>query len=134
MCGAPQGLSPSVQVGIAVVAAALFVGTLLAIPVVVVRMPADYLVRPPPKRSFVVRAARLVAAVTLIVLGVLMLVLPGQGILTILVGLGILDLPIKRRLLRKLLSMPRVRAATNQLRARRGKPPLLTPDEEPLPA
>ena len=45
-----------------------------------------------------------------------MLVLPGQGVLTILVGLGVLDLPFKHRLLARILAKPKVHGAIDKLR------------------
>jgi hypothetical protein len=45
-----------------------------------------------------------------------------------LVGLGLVDFPGKRALERRLLRLPRVLASVNKLRARFGKPPILTPD------
>jgi len=50
---------------------------------------------------------------------------PGQGILTILIGVMLLNFPGKRRLERWLVSRPRVLPVINGLRARFGKPPLL---------
>lgn len=68
----------------------------------------------------------------LIVLGVMLSLpgVPGQGILTILIGIMLLDFPGKRELERALVRRPRVRQAIDRLRARFGKPPLLL-DEEP---
>jgi hypothetical protein len=49
---------------------------------------------------------------------------PGQGLLTILLGLVLLDFPGKRGLERWILRRPRLLARINRLRARFGKPPL----------
>jgi hypothetical protein len=58
--------------------------------------------------------------------GVLLLPgVPGQGVLTILFGLVLVDFPGKRKVERRLLSFPRIRLRINRLRARFGKPPLL---------
>ncbi len=50
---------------------------------------------------------------------------PGQGILTILIGIILLDFPGKRRLERKLVARPRILRTINSLRARFGRPPLI---------
>jgi hypothetical protein len=50
---------------------------------------------------------------------------PGQGVLTILLGVMLLDFPGKRELEAKLVSRPQVYRAVNRLRARYGKPPFL---------
>ena len=62
----------------------------------------------------------------LFVLGVIMSLpgVPGQGILTILLGLMLMDIPGKHKLERKIISRPRVRDTINRIRARFHKPPL----------
>jgi UPF0716 family protein affecting phage T7 exclusion len=64
----------------------------------------------------------------LVVLGALMLVLPGQGILTILAGLFVMRFPQKRRLLARALAGKRVQRSLNYVRRRLGKAPLKFPD------
>ena len=63
----------------------------------------------------------------LIVLGVIMSLpgVPGQGILTILLGLIMLDIPGKRPFETRLVKQPRVLQSINRLRGRFGKPPLI---------
>ncbi len=51
--------------------------------------------------------------------------IPGQGVLTILLGVMLLDFPGKRKLERRLVGMPRVLDRVNRLRARFGKPALV---------
>ncbi len=60
----------------------------------------------------------------LVLLGVVMLFTPGQGILSILLGLSLVDIPGKRALERKLIQRDSVMRVVNHLRARRGQPPL----------
>jgi len=52
---------------------------------------------------------------------------PGPGILTILLGLALLDLPGKRRLERWIVARPTVFSALNKLRVKHGRPPLDKP-------
>ena len=63
----------------------------------------------------------------LVVVGVLLSVpgIPGQGILTILTGLIISDFPGKRRLESRLIRLPAILSAANQIRARFRRPPLV---------
>lgn len=105
-----------------------FVGSLLVLPYLVVKMPHDYFVGPEPARPLLLRIARNVVALVLIAAGVAMLFLPGQGVLTILAGLGFASFPGKRELERKLLmrSRPALTAA-NAIRRRAGQPPLEMP-------
>jgi hypothetical protein len=65
--------------------------------------------------------------VVLIILGIIMSLpgVPGQGILTILLGLMLLDAPGKRGLEQKLVKRPRVLQTINQLRRKFDKPPLV---------
>lgn len=112
-----------------------FVVSLGAVAVVVVRLPADYFCRVHvsllAEKHSIVRWAGLivknVVGALLVLLGLLLSLpgIPGQGLLTILIGVMLLNFPGKRRLERRLVSLPRVLAAINALRARFGKPALL---------
>jgi len=72
-------------------------------------------------------AAKNVLGVFLIILGLILSLpgVPGQGILTILLGLVMLDIPGKRPLEARIIQRPAVLSAVNSLRARYGKPPLI---------
>lgn len=125
------GLSHSAEVALGVASCAMFVGTMIAIPVVLMRVPEDYFARGRKPRSLPVRVMRIVIGAALIALGVMMIVLPGQGVLTILVGLSVLDLPIKDRLIEKILCNTKVRSAVDKLRHKAGKGPLIIPGTSP---
>jgi hypothetical protein len=121
-------------VGLAVVSVVGFVGTLIAIPWILVKLRADYfdvrVPRPfmrgrhPVLRLFAVVAKNLLGAAFLVA-GIAMLVLPGQGVLTILMGLSLMDFPKKRLLEAKLIGQPLLFSRINRLRARFGKPPFV---------
>jgi len=68
-----------------------------------------------------------VLGVVLVALGIVMSIpgVPGQGILTILLGIMLLDFPGKRDLEHKLVSRPPVFKAINKLRHKFGKPALM---------
>jgi hypothetical protein len=121
------GLSPAVELAFGVGSVVMFVGTLVAIPVILVRIPDDWFVRPPSARSLPLKVACTLIGAALIALGIAMLVLPGQGVLTILVGLGVLDLPFKHRLLARILAKPKVHRAIDKLRRRAGRGSLELP-------
>ncbi|MEW4526167.1 PGPGW domain-containing protein [Maioricimonas sp. JC845] len=114
-----------------------FFGTLLLLPVLLVRIPADYFVREsPPPDSFraehplvrwTIRIIKNLVGAMFVVAGVAMLVLPGQGILTILIGITLLDLPGKRRLELALLRREKVLKGINWMRRRAHRPPLVLP-------
>lgn len=66
----------------------------------------------------------------LVVVGIILSVpgIPGQGVLTILTGLIISDFPGKRRLERRLIRLPAILSAANQIRSRFKRPPLVLDD------
>ncbi len=65
--------------------------------------------------------------VILVLMGLAMLVLPGQGILTLLIGISLLDFAGKRNLERKIVRTPTVHRAMDAIRHRAGKLPLVLP-------
>ncbi len=106
---------------------------------VLARIPADYFVNPEARRPIdrhpVLRILFLIGknlfGVFLILLGVVLSLpgVPGQGLLTILMGVALVDFPGKYRAERWLLTRPVVLRNINRLRARVGRPPLLVPEE-----
>jgi uncharacterized iron-regulated membrane protein len=81
--------------------------------------------RPMPSR--VLHAiARNVGGAILIILGIAMSLpgIPGQGFLTIIIGITLLDIPGKRRLERRLIARPRFLHIINRMRVRFRRPPL----------
>ncbi len=121
-----------------------FIGTLIAIPFILVRLSADYFdVRVPrpwmqhhhPFLRIVGHIVKNVLGTVFLFAGFLMLFLPGQGVLTMLIGISMLDFPGKRKIEAKLIGQPTVLSVINSLRKRRGKPPLvLAPGHDPEPA
>lgn len=78
-------------------------------------------------RPLILIAKNLVGLVLLIA-GIAMLVLPGQGLLTIAVGLVLIDFPGKFRLERWLATRRPVWRSLNWLRKRAGRPELTRPE------
>jgi hypothetical protein len=88
---------------------------------VLLALPADYLREGDrSQRHWAARIVRNVAGVILIAVGIVLSVpgIPGQGILTILAGLTLIDFPGRHRLIRALLGRPAVLHAVNRLRVR----------------
>ena len=109
--------------------------TLALATVIVVGWPADRFKGEGPTdvgrhRHVVIRAFALVgknlAGVVLVLLGLIMALpgVPGQGLLTALIGLTLLSFPGKRRLERRFVRMPPLLRGINRLRARFARPPL----------
>jgi hypothetical protein len=113
------------------------VGTLIAIPVLVIHMPADYFRRkqqnPAPYhgRYAVVRILGLVLknilGIVFVVAGLAMLLLPGQGIIAILIGIMLLNFPGKLALERRIAQQSPVLRAINWMRAKANRPALEVP-------
>jgi MFS family permease len=107
------------------------------IPVLVSRIPENYFATRPRQtgreyswRSLAVSCARNLFALLLLLAGLLMLVLPGQGLITILIALFVADLPGKQKLERRLMSHPKLLSSINWLRAQRGVVPLSPPNHQ----
>lgn len=118
----------------------LFLGSLAisfgALAIVMVKIPANYFSSHYvhdflPGSSWIVRWGAVILknifGVFLILLGIVLSLpgVPGQGILTILLGLIMLDIPGKRPLEARIIKRPAVLSAINNLRARYSKPPLV---------
>jgi hypothetical protein len=120
-----------------VLSLALLLVSLIVFPLVVVNLPADYFVR--ERRSpahqtrrhpflwAVLTVVKNLLGLGLIAAGIAMLVLPGQGILTILMGLALTNFPGKFALERRIFRRPAVNRALNRIRALAGKPELEVP-------
>ncbi len=111
-----------------------FIASLLALPWLVSRIPEDYFLhhrRNPTnmkQQHPVVRFSLLVGknllGLLLLFGGILMLFLPGQGLLTAAVGLLLLDYPGKYVLERRIVAQPSILKGLNWLRAKASHPPL----------
>lgn len=114
-------------VGVGVVMA---IASTVAIPWLIVRMPADYFTTPRKPDidrgllATLVWVLRNALAVLLVLAGMIMLVLPGQGLLTILIGIGISTFPGKYRLERAIMRRSAVFRSANWIRRRAHRAPL----------
>ncbi|MCC5805632.1 MAG: hypothetical protein JJU00_04815 [Opitutales bacterium] len=105
------------------------------IPLLIVRMPADYFIREKvplwpglrPELRMALFAAKNLLGGILLLGGLAMLVLPGQGALTILVGIMLLNFPGKWRLERWLIRRRAIHRMMNWIRAKRHRPALHIP-------
>jgi hypothetical protein len=109
----------------------LTAGSLGVVARVVVTLPEDYFERPLPARTLWTarRIVRNAVGAVLVVVGAALSLpgVPGQGVLTILVGLFLVDFPRRRQLERALVGRPGVLLALNRLRARCKRRPLRPP-------
>ncbi len=122
------------------VSVVLLVGSLWLGHYYLTTIPHDYFVRShlpfeklrgrSPLLWWALMIAKNLAGVLFILAGLIMFVTPGQGVLTLVMGLALVNFPGKQRLERAILNQPVVRNAVNRMRARAHRPPLvLTPVE-----
>ena len=126
--------NPTILLSLGLISAFSFVASLFLIPFLIVRIPADYFAEtqrhPSPwaKHHVLIRWGVLVFknlfGVLFILLGLAMLVLPGQGLLTLLIGILLLNFPGKYRFERWLIKQPAVNKGVAWLRERAGRQPL----------
>ena len=114
------------------ISAVTFVFSLLMLPWLVGRIPTDYFTRPrdPHKWHMLLKPhaiMRNLLGLPIVLAGIAMLVLPGQGILTIMVGLGIMNFPGKFELERWVITRKGVLPALNWIRKKKRHPPIELP-------
>ena len=121
------------------IGAALFVASFLInlaiVSFILVKLPADHFAKSRkgkfmkgyhPALRVAAAIGKNIGGVLLVALGVVLSLpgVPGQGLLTILLGIMLLDFPGKHRLEQKLLSRPSIVNTINGLRDKFGKEPL----------
>lgn len=112
-----------------------FIGSLITIPWIIARLPANYFIRhrevvakrheSHPLMAKLIFAGRNIIGILFFMAGVAMLLLPGQGLITILIGISFMDFPAKQQLVDTLVRRPRVIRLLNWIRQKEKKPPFL---------
>jgi hypothetical protein len=120
---------------IGIVSLVSFLATLVIIPWIVLRIPADYFSKPRrvslvssdthPSIKLIVLVVKNLFGIGVVLLGIALLVLPGQGLLTVLIGGMLIDFPGKYRCQRWLISREPVFRSANWLREKGNKNPLI---------
>jgi len=131
-------LSPAVLGALGLSSVAMFVLSAIGLPWIVARLPADQFSRRDPARAsderheappvrhplrHAFRALRNGVGLLLFAAGLAMLVLPGQGLLTLLVALFLLDFPGKQAFQRRIIKNDTVFRGLNTLRRKMGAAP-----------
>ena len=122
---------------IGILSMATFVGTLIVIPILVVRIPADYfkLEKQDPDRyhgkhpgtRIIGLVLKNIIGIMFVLAGLAMLLLPGQGLVTILIGITLMNFPGKYALERRIVQQPTVLRAINWMRVKANRPVLQVP-------
>jgi hypothetical protein len=117
-----------------------FIGSLLIIPWLILRLSPDYFIRHRlkvierhrrhPVLAIIIFFLRNTVGLGLLAAGTAMLLIPGQGILTMLIGLSFMDFPGKHRLLEKAVQSRSVRRSLNWIRRKGGKEDLVFTAEQ----
>ena len=110
----------------------VFIFSLVSIKWLVALIPTDYFVKKNISKSkksysllwFMSIIVKNIIGYTLILGGILMLVLPGQGLFTILMGLILSNYPGKYTIEKKFISIPSILKTVNWLRKKANKPRL----------
>lgn len=124
-----------VAIGVAIFLVTFF-ANLALVSFILVKIPSDYfkasnhstfLKNQSPVVRVLVIIGKNLLGVVLVVLGILLSLpgVPGQGVLTILLGIMLLDFPGRRRFERWIVGWPKVFNGINKLRQRFDKPPLV---------
>ncbi len=125
-------------VGIVVFGSIVFAIVSAALVVVAIsKMSPDYFVstKPPaaswrrrhPALRMLFAILKSVIGLALLIAGIGMLFVPGQGLLTILIGITLLEFPGKRSLERRIVRERHILNAMNWIRAKHNQPPLKAP-------
>lgn len=106
-----------------------FIVSILLCPLAIAYLPSDYFL--PNRRSSRIKHPVLrigfkclknLLAMVLVIIGIILIPLPGQGVLTMLIGIIISDIPGKRKLERRIIRSPVILAAANGIRSRFKRP------------
>lgn len=117
---------------ISIITVSTFVGSLIVIPLVIINLSPDYFTeKHHPMYEYkhpVVRYSLLILknilGYILLILGFIMLFIPGQGLLSITLGLFLINFPGKKSLERKFFSNPKINRVINTIRVKAGKVPI----------
>jgi hypothetical protein len=121
---------PEILMGLGISSIFIFLLSILGISWFVANIPEDYFLEPkrrPTKWREQKPILRLAIIFVKNVIGLLLIVggvLPGQGLLTMITGLLLINYPGKYRLEQKLVSKPSIFRALNWIRIKANKPPL----------
>ena len=117
-------------VWVGIVSFVVFVASLLLTPILLGKIPQDYFVHTNQHKveinhfgHLIIVVIRSLVGFVLLIAGIIMLVTPGQGIISILLGLFLMEFPGKRKLELKLINHEPTFKALNWLRGKANKDP-----------
>lgn len=134
-----QWIPADVLISLTIASVIGFVGSLIAIPWILIRLPCDYFDMRVPRHWMkdhhpILRLIGLIIKNCLgtlfLMAGFLMLFLPGQGVLTMLIGISFMDFPNKRKLEARIVGQPAILNTINRMRHKFNKPPLVVAEDD----
>ena len=109
--------------------------SLASVSILLISLPSDYFSRKKrgsrirnPILRLLLRLLKNVCGIVFLIGGFIMLFTPGQGILSLLVGIILCDFPGKQRVERKIIERPLVLSTINHIRARYNRPLIVLDD------
>tara|TARA_Y100001970_G_scaffold31070_1_gene38562 strand:+ start:1719 stop:2144 length:426 start_codon:yes stop_codon:yes gene_type:complete len=114
------------------ISAVIFVFSLLSIKWLVALIPSDYFIKKEDSKFkkkypflwFLSLIIKNIFGYSLIIGGIFMLILPGQGVFTIMIGLMLSNYPGKYAIEKKFIAIPSVLKGINWLRKKSNQPPI----------
>jgi hypothetical protein len=113
----------------------MFLSALVSLPPIISRLPVNFFLshpdlrhRPPLLQILIVIIKNLLG-LFLVLMGFIMLFIPGQGLLTILAGLILMNFPGKKYLIHRLLKIKSLQRGLNLIRRRKGREDFIFPEE-----
>lgn len=110
------------------------IGSLLVVPWILIKIPSDYFYADKRKKCHwghcptIIRSLLLIIknilGVMLVLSGIIMLFIPGQGMLTMIAGIVLMDFPYKYKMMRKIIKNSKILRFINRLRKKANQEPL----------
>jgi peptidoglycan biosynthesis protein MviN/MurJ (putative lipid II flippase) len=110
------------------------IGSLIIVPWILIKIPSDYFYADkrkkcpwghcPPIIRTLLLIIKNILGILLVLSGFIMLFIPGQGILTMIAGIVLMDFPYKYKMMRKVIKNSRVLGFINRLRKKADQEPL----------
>ena len=117
-----------------------FIIGIMSMPWLVAHIPVDYFSHHNRHRmsqkthhpivGLVLAGLKNLLGIVLVLIGIIMLFTPGQGLLSILFGLMIMNYPGKYHLECWIIKRPMIFSTVNTMREKKGQPPLLAPESD----
>ena len=108
-----------------------FIGTLISIPLIIIKLPSDYFIKDKnlahrfcedrPLLRIILVGLKNIFGLIFLIMGFLMLFIPGQGMITMLIGFSMLDFINMRGPVYKVVKRPSVYKFINRIRENAGK-------------